>query len=271
MPELPEAETLARHLRRSLLGARFGPIRHLREDVIRSGSGRQFCRVLPGRVVTAVRRRAKRIVLDIDADARLAFGLGMTGHVAVTPVDAPIAPHTHFRITVDGDARELRFRDVRRFGGIWLLAGEEADAGFSRLGPDPLKVGLATFRELLSRRRQVKALLLDQSVIAGLGNIYCDEALYRARIHPMAKAADLDPGQVARLHCVLKSLLRDAIAAKGSTVRDYVTAGGDRGSFQRRLRVYGREGSPCRRCGAAIRRIQAAGRSTHVCPLCQSK
>ncbi|MFH0983487.1 MAG: bifunctional DNA-formamidopyrimidine glycosylase/DNA-(apurinic or apyrimidinic site) lyase [Planctomycetota bacterium] len=269
MPELPEAETIVRQIRGTLRGATLGTVRHLRDEIVRAGGARTIRKLLPGRTVRAVFRRGKRIVLDLDNERRLVFGLGMTGHLAVVPAEWEVAKHTHLRVALNGGDAELRFRDARRFGGIWLLDGADAAAGFARLGVEPLETDLRTFRRILARSRRIKALLMDQAAIAGLGNIYCDEALYRAGIHPLARAADLVPEQVKRLHRAIRRVLGEAIAAEGITIKDYLTAWGESGLFQKRLRVYGREGEKCLKCGTLVERVRAAGRSTYFCPACQ--
>ena len=268
MPELPEAETVVRQIKGLLRGARLGTVRHLRADMVR-GRARALKTRLPGRTVRDVHRRAKRVVIDLDNDTRLVFGLGMTGHVSVLESELEVAKHTHLRVALDGGDRELRFRDSRRFGGIWLLNGADDAAGFPRLGVEPLAVDLRTFRRILARPRQVKALLLDQQAIAGLGNIYCDEALYRAGIHPHTRAQDVGAHRVKRLHRAIKRVLTEAIAAEGTTIGSFLNARGRPGSFQNKLRVYGRRGARCRICGTTIECIQAAGRSAHFCPTCQ--
>ena len=269
MPELPEAETVVRQVRSLLCGRRFGAVRHVRAEIVRAGGVRAVRRRLPGCLVHEVRRRGKRIVIALDGDLQLVIALGMTGHVAVLPCDQEVAKHTHLRVALEGETAELRFRDARRFGGVWLLEGTDERAGFARLGVEPLEVDLRGFRRLLACGRQTKALLMDQAVIAGLGNIYCDETLHRAGIHPLTRAGDLAPSRVQRLHRAVQRVLTEAIAANGTTIDSYLTARGERGSFQERLRVYGRDGEACRECGTLIERIQAAGRSTHFCPRCQ--
>ncbi len=160
---------------------------------------------------------------------------------------------------------------MRQFGSVRLTDGplDGRATGLDDLGPEPLAIAAAEFDRLLSRRRQIKALLLDQRTIAGLGNIYCDEALYAARIHPLTRAADLPTTQRRALWRAIRSILRQAIREGGSTLRDYRNVDGQEGNFQTRHRVYGRQGQPCRRCRAPIARILAAGRSTHLCPACQ--
>jgi len=195
----------------------------------------------------------------------------MTGRLTVESVTAEVLPHTHLRIRVGDGTRELRFRDPRRFGGVWCFAGGARHVGrkLGPLGAEPLGLTPRAFGSLLARGRQIKALLLDQTVIAGLGNIYCDEALHASRIHPLTRASDLTDEQTRCLLRAIKSILRKAIAFRGSTLMDYRQADGTEGLFQRHHKVYQREGKPCRRCRTAIVRLIAAGRSTFVCPSCQ--
>jgi formamidopyrimidine-DNA glycosylase len=211
------------------------------------------------------------VVFQLHPDAVLVFRLGMTGQILVTDADQPRDRHVHLRVALDGGERELRFRDVRRFGSVCFTEGacDDSAAGLEDLGPEPLEITASQFTRLLSRPRQIKALLLDQRAIAGLGNIYCDEALHAAGIHPLTRAGDLSPDQRRRLLRAIRRILRQAIRYGGSTLRDYRTATGDEGRFQTRHRVYGRTGQPCRNCGTPIQRLNAAGRSTHLCPACQ--
>lgn len=270
MPELPEAETIARELNRRLARRRLGPVMLLRSDIVH-GDPRPLDRLLPGRRVMRVHRQAKRVVLDLQPATRLVFHLGMSGRLYLCGVAESVEKHTHLRIRIAGTRRELRFRDPRRFGGIWCLTGSDRHKGkrLGEVGWEPLETTPAVFRRVLGRRRQIKALLLDQRAIAGLGNIYCDESLHAARIHPLAKAGNLDRATADRLLRAIKTTLRKAIRFGGSTFMDYRRADGAVGSFQRYHRVYNREGKPCHRCGTAIVRIRAAGRSTFLCPKCQ--
>ena len=271
MPELPEVQTIVTTLQ-PLVGRCVGTVRVLRGDVVR-GEAVDFGKFTKGRKIQAIRRQAKRIIFDLGGERRIQFHLGMTGQLTVCKRSRALPPHTHLRIGIVGTRDELRFRDVRRFGGVWLLNGDPAASRKSRglgpLGPNALEINLRAFRQLLQRDRQVKALLLDQTAIGGLGNIYVDESLYKARIHPLTRAAELDGEQVKKLHGAMRRTLHSAIRAGGSTISDYRTPNGERGWFQIRHQVYGREGQPCRRCKAPIERIQAAGRSSHVCPQCQ--
>ncbi len=270
MPELPEAETIARELDRRLAGETVAGVRELRRDVIH-GDPRPLGRVIRGRRVIHVSRRAKRVILDLEAPVQLVFHLGMSGRLTVESVDAELLPHTHLRIRVGDAARELRFRDPRRFGGVWCLTGGERYVGrkLGPLGAEPLELKPRAFCAILARRRQIKALLLDQTIVAGLGNIYCDEALFAAGIHPLTRAGELGDDEARSLLRSIKTVLRKAIAHRGSTLMDYRQADGAEGSFQQHHKVYQREGEACRRCGTPIVRLIAAGRSTFICPVCQ--
>jgi len=270
MPELPEAETIARQLQRQLAGRTLGRVRLTRTDIVH-GDPRPLGKLLPGRRVTQVSRRAKRVIFSLDGGIELVFRLGMTGRMIVCPTDDPVANHTHLRITIDDTSNELRFCDPRRFGGVWCLTGSERSIGkpLGEVGLEPLEVTPAVFRIALNRRRQIKALLMDQTVIAGLGNIYCDESLHAAVIHPLTRADTLGPDRADRLLRAVRMTLRKAIRFNGSTLMDYRDADGREGSFQKLHRVYQREGEPCRMCKTIIRRIFAAGRSTFFCPKCQ--
>jgi formamidopyrimidine-DNA glycosylase len=271
MPELPEVETVARGLAVVLPGRRVLGVRLGKTDFIAEPS--RLVRELPGSMLRAVRRLGKFLLVEVapangDGRARtLLVHLGMTGQLTVRAAAEPLAPHTHIVCALD-DGIELRYTDPRRFGRVALT--DELEPLLSRLGADPLEISREEFcRRLGSRRAQVKALLLDQSVLRGVGNIYADEALWRARIHPARQAALLGHTRLANLHRELRRLLLDAIRLGGSSISDYVGANGERGRFQLRHRVYDREGKPCRRCGAPIRRTLVAGRSSYFCPRCQ--
>ena len=271
MPELPEAQTIAVELHRRLAGQTLGRVTLTRKDIVH-GDPRPLGRVLRGRRVIQVYRHAKRVILRLQPEAELIFRLGMSGRLTIVSRPEPIEPHTHLRIAFGSGERELRFCDPRRFGGVWCLAGSARHVG-KRLGPlgvEPLETKAQAFRKLLQRQRKIKALLMDQGVIAGLGNIYCDEALHAAGVHPLTPAGILDSQQAGRLLRAIKSTLRKAIKHNGSTLMDYRTAEGASGSFQNQHRVYNKKGKPCRRCGVKIIRMIVAGRSSFVCPQCQS-
>ncbi|NOS99407.1 MAG: bifunctional DNA-formamidopyrimidine glycosylase/DNA-(apurinic or apyrimidinic site) lyase [Phycisphaerales bacterium] len=286
MPELPEAETIARELATALTGRVLNRPIVVRADVVHGDVrlvttydtpsrrdltiGRPRNDGAPGRVID-VGRRGKRVIVQMEHGARITFALGMTGSVTIEEAGAECAAHTHLRIPIGDGEREVRFCDPRRFGGVWISNGREPDTGrrLRPLGPEPLDVTASEFRRIMRRRRQVKALLMDQQALAGMGNIYCDESLHRAGIHPRTPASELTDGRVAALRRAIRSVLRSAIRFNGSTIMDYRTPGGREGSFQLRHRVYQREGLPCRTCRTPIERITAAGRSTHFCPRCQ--
>ncbi len=269
MPELPEAETIARELHKQLSNQTLIRVLANRRDVFHGPSKPERC--LPGKRVVEVFRRGKRVVLRLHPDGLLVVRLGMTGRLTICPTDRPVELHTHLRMTFGDRGLELRFRDPRRFGGVWFheAAEMEHDSQLGNLGLEPLEVTLHDFRRALSRGRQIKALLMDQAVIAGLGNIYSDESLHAAGLHPLNKADTLDFKQTRRLLRAIKTTLRRAVRFNGTTFMDYRRTDGEAGSFQEYHRVYQREGRPCRMCGTPIVRITAAGRATFFCPACQ--
>ncbi len=280
MPELPEVETVVRGLRSILPGRRIVSIRLGKTDFMDDPAILE--RNLPGQRIEGVERYGKFVLLRL-ASARKADGvppgadqrysllvhLGMTGHLSPRPIAEPPRPHTHAFFTLD-DGRELRYTDPRRFGRMALLRDDALGGVLGKLGLDPLEASLNDFRHCLTgRRAKIKALLLNQGVLRGLGNIYADESLWRASIHPARQAAALAPRQVALLFRSIRRVLSEAIRLGGSSISDFLDAGGLPGEFQLRHRAYGREGKPCFRCGAKIRRILVAGRSSHFCPRCQ--
>ncbi|MHC4959430.1 MAG: bifunctional DNA-formamidopyrimidine glycosylase/DNA-(apurinic or apyrimidinic site) lyase [Planctomycetota bacterium] len=267
MPELPEVETVVRHLRPQLTGRRIEGARIRWERTLGGMSPERFDEAVAGATVSRVWRRAKYIVIDLDPGGCLVGHLRMTGRMLVGP-----DPGAYVVVSLDlDDGRALHFLDVRKFGRL-LYAAAPGDV-LPALGPEPLgdEFTAAWFRAALrGRKRQLKPLLLDQSFLAGLGNIYVDEALHRARLHPL-RAADRVRGATAdRLHGAIREILAAAVEHEGSTFDGfYVTPEGKPGSYQHKFHVYGRDGQPCPRCGAAIRKLVVAQRGTHVCPRCQ--
>jgi formamidopyrimidine-DNA glycosylase len=231
--------------------------------------------LLRGRQIKEVVRVGKQVKIALSGEMCLRVHLGMTGRMTVTSAASPVEKHTHLRVSFKGEALEMRFCDPRRFGGLWLLDAKcDETKGWvgRRLPPvaaDPLQMSLAEWRECLARRRQIKSLLLAQDPISGVGNIYCDEALHRAGIHPLARANELKPDAVRRLYRALRQVLNESIAAGGSSVSDYRDAEGTKGWFQVWHRVYGCAGKPCRQCKTPIKKFVVAGRGTHICPRCQ--
>jgi formamidopyrimidine-DNA glycosylase len=269
MPELPEVQTVVDTLRPRLLGRRIVRVVHLRPDIV-SPADVDFRRKLMRRTVRDIHRRAKRVMFTLDTDEQFYVHLGMTGRLTVEPADAEVMKHTHLIVDLD-DGRQLRFRDARRFGGIWWLGQPSSNGDVDAvLGPEPLLVRPAQLLTRLARtRRAIKTALLDQRLIAGLGNIYVDESLFLAGIHPTCPACDLDEEEVKRLNRAVKRVLRRAIKHRGSSLRDYVDADGMAGGFQLLHRVYDRAGEPCPTCKWPIERIVLGGRSTHFCSRCQ--
>jgi formamidopyrimidine-DNA glycosylase len=284
MPELPEVETIAAGVDRrvrgdSIVRAWFS---HYKEPFKTSSA--EMARALPGLRIARVRRVGKHIVADLEAlrpERRLRSGrqarsprpqcqllihLGMTGRLLVSAPDVPVAPHTHAILHL-ASGRELRFVDPRRFGRLAL----NTDGAFAGPGREPLTISLEDFVALFrGRRLSIKAALLNQSLLHGVGNIYADESLFRARIRPTRIAGRLTRERLSRLRRALQAVLKSAIRAGGSSISDYVDADGEAGLFQIQHCVYGREGQPCRVCGTPIRRIVLAGRGTHFCPHCQT-
>jgi formamidopyrimidine-DNA glycosylase len=281
MPELPEVETVARGLRKSILGRTILSVALGKTDFIDDPLALE--RHLPGRRIEAVERYGKFMMLRLSAvggaaimpsseaatAVSLLVHLGMTGNLASRAAEQPHEKHTHVWMSLD-DGRELRYTDPRRFGRIAYLAGDAIREELQRFGADPLLVTPEAFAAAVRpRRARIKALLLDQSVLRGVGNIYADESLWRAKIHPARVGANLTAAQTAKLLRVLQEILHKAIAMRGSTIADFQDGNGEPGGYQKQHRAYGREGHKCFRCGASIRRTIVAGRSSYYCPKCQ--
>jgi len=230
---------------------------------------------LPGGTFARIRRLGKYLLLDLEPrktsaeQSSLLIHLGMTGKISVCPPETPVELHTHVFLALD-DGRELRYNDVRRFGRMALLANGAHEQVLGGLGVEPLEVSEAEFRtRIQARKSRIKAVLLNQSVLRGIGNIYADESLWRAKIHPEKIGARLADDELRRLHRAVQHILREAIRLRGSSISDYVDLDGGRGEFQQKHRAYQHDGKKCFRCGTIIRRIIVAGRSTHFCPRCQ--
>lgn len=269
MPELPEVETLRGGLAGAILGRRITAVA-VRERRLRRPLAPGFRAALVGRRIDAVRRRAKYLLLDLDDGTTWLVHLGMSGTLVVLPADAPHRTHTHVVVTLD-DGCTLRFHDPRRFG-MMRVAPVAALDEIRDLGVEPL--GDAFSAELLHRaarrqRRAVKSLLMDQRVVAGLGNIYVNEILFAAGIGPGRRAGRLTRAEAARLVAATVRVLAEAIALRGSSISDYRDERGEPGAFQHSFRVYARGGEPCRCCGTPIRRRVIVGRSSFYCPRCQ--
>jgi len=266
MPELPEVETIARRLRQPLIGRVFTGVCVMWERTVGTPVAALKER-LPGQRVEGLRRRGKYLVLQLSGDDSLIFHLGMTGDLQVCPATDPLHRHDRLALSLD-DGRQLRFRDPRKFGRVYLT--EDPAQVLGRLGPEPLDTAFTQddFSALFDRRSaRIKPLLLNQAFIAGLGNIYADEALFLAGIRPDRRANTLREEEKRRLYRAIRRVLRTAIEHKGSSLADEAYQGGN---YQQRFLVYGRKGQPCLECGSSIRRIRLNQRSAHFCPRCQS-
>jgi len=274
MPELPEVETVSQGLRRRALGRRILAV-EVRHPGVIVGPPEQLAADLEGRVIVAVQRKGKAIALELSADNQppryLLVRLGMTGQFTVAARQAPLEPHTHVLLALD-EREELRFRDVRRFGRIRTCTREELEAAFGRMGPDAQEMTEAQFLSAMrDRHGAIKSWLMNQQLLSGLGNIYADESLFVARIHPLAQPGRVSARKAHRLFKAVRKVLEHAVKLQGTSLRDYVDIEGRPGNYEQRLRVYQRTGKPCRRCGQPIRRIVIAGRSSHFCPHCQPR
>ncbi len=279
MPELPEVETIARELRPLVVGVTITGFETDWPRAIKHPDLDAFTAGVIGRVVTDVSRRAKWLVLELSGGMVLALQVKMTGQVLVLPIGTPRDRHVHLAFRL-ADGRELLVRDVRKFARIALYHRDEAGRAlgadvdidvFDQLGPEPLDASftLAAFRKLLrGRRARLKPLLVDQSFLAGVGNIYADESLWRAKLHPLRSAAGLSPADERALYLHLRAVLTEAIERRGSSIDDYTAPEGD-GEMQDHLDVYQRTGQPCHRCGRPIKRFVLGIRATHFCSWCQ--
>ncbi len=269
MPELPEVETISRDLRELLVGRTIEGVTVAWEGCVDRPSAAAFCGQVAGCRVEAVGRRGKFLVLSLSSGWALLVHLRMTGSLRVREGGAPWQTHERLSFRLD-DGNELRFVSVRKFARLYLV--EDPDEVLGDLGPEPLEEGFSPsdFRALVENRRgKIKPLLLDQRFLAGLGNIYVDEALFRARIHPRRAAHTLTRDELDRLYEVIRGVLREAILHRGTTRSDYVRPNGSEGTHQEKLLVSGKAGEPCPRCGAEIERLVVGGRGTYVCPVCQ--
>jgi formamidopyrimidine-DNA glycosylase len=274
MPELPEVETVAQGLRKRAVGRRILAV-EIRHPRVIAGSAEQFAAEIEGRAIVSVRRKGKALALELSARSQaphyLLVRLGMTGQFTVCAREAPLEPHTHVLLELEG-REELRFRDVRRFGRLRSCTGEELAAQLGRLGPDAQQVTEQQFMSAMrGRRGALKSWLMNQQLLSGLGNIYADESLFVARLHPLAQPGRVSPQKARRLFRAVRKVLEHAVRLQGTSFRDYVDIEGRPGNYEPRLRVYQRTGQPCRRCGRAIRRIVVGGRSSHFCPCCQPR
>jgi formamidopyrimidine-DNA glycosylase len=270
VPELPEVETIRLDLLPHVVGRRFTAVEVLpgAEKVVALPSPAEFRRALPGLRIEGIERRGKYLLFPLSDGRNLIVHLRMTGALIHRSADSAADRYLRVRLALD-DKTELRYTDVRKLGMMWLVVDPTLVVG--KLGPDALEALLpTTLRSLLDgRRAPIKVALMDQTRLAGLGNIYADEALFLAGVHPRRPAGSLTAKEIGRLHSAVGEVLQEAMGHRGSSFRDYVDAKGQEGEHQLHVRVYRRSGKPCYVCGAAIERIKLGGRSTHFCPHCQ--
>ena len=269
MPELPEVETIARGLAKRVAGQVIEAVWLGSKPEPFKPSASEIAATLQSKKILDVRRAGKHIVFELASQngsahpAQWIVHLGMTGSLLVCPPDSEVAKHTHAIVKLSS-GRELRFVDPRRFGRLSVIEKFEAP------GAEPLAIRFEDFARLFhGRKTPIKSALLNQKLLSGVGNIYADEALFRAGVRPRRRAAALNRDELHRLHASLKRVLREAIRLGGSSISDYVDANGDEGFFQLKHHVYGREGKPCLVCRTPIKRVVIAGRSSHYCPKCQ--
>ncbi|MEZ4222754.1 MAG: bifunctional DNA-formamidopyrimidine glycosylase/DNA-(apurinic or apyrimidinic site) lyase [Polyangiaceae bacterium] len=291
MPELPEVEVTRRLVEPELVGRRIVDVHTTRPSYFFLTPPRTLRKRLQGRRCTGLVRHGKYLLAELDDDSRLVLHLGMTGQLFSSRVSSPrllsstaraaLSPeaqhgfrpdaHTHLRLSFDDGGADLLFRDVRKFGKVRWLAPGQSDARLDKLGPDALSIDAHHLAQAGARRvTPVKSLLLDQSVLAGVGNIYADEALFLAGVRPLRAARRVRADEWQRIARALRKVLRRGIATGGSSISDYVHPDGSDGGYQNERKVYGLEGEPCASCRTALRRVVIAGRSSCFCPACQT-
>jgi formamidopyrimidine-DNA glycosylase len=273
VPELPEVETIRRGLEPFVVGRRIERAAIHDARLTRPFDPAEVARQLQGERIAGLERRGKYLAVRFESGRVLLIHLRMTGNFRVSGRDPPDGPHDRAVLRLDNGS-DVIYRDVRRFGTWLLVEPDELEPYLAeRVGEEPLDDVFRTATlaaRLAGRRAPIKAALLDQRTVAGMGNIYADEALWRARIHPLRPAGELERDELRRLHRALRDALRTGIARQGATLSNYVTPDGERGRMQEEFKVYGREGEPCPRCGTPIEKIRGAGRGTHYCPNCQA-
>lgn len=269
MPELPEVETTVRSLRRPLIGRLITDVQNSWPPHIAMPEIAELRRRTRGRRIEAVGRRGKYLIFTLSHGEVLIIHLKMSGHLSVVEQDEPMASHVHTIFSLS-DGHELRFRDQRKFGRVYLVT--DPDDVLGKLGPEPLERSFTTAllkERLRGRKRAIKPLLLDQGFIAGVGNIYANEALYYAGLHPARTADSLTSSEIESLHAAIQKSLRLGLENEGASIDQYVKPNGSKGQMQHVLAVHGREGEPCLRCDDLVQRISLGGRGTFLCSSCQ--
>jgi formamidopyrimidine-DNA glycosylase len=273
MPELPEVETIVRNLSSKLKGLEISSVKIIYPPVLRKKKP-SLINDLKGRKVVSVRRRGKMLLINFERNLSLLIHLKMTGQLLFYPREEPLDKHTHFILSFKDENKELRFRDVRKFGFISCIRNLDISCAdeLKNLGPEPLEIDFPLFKKLFQgRKARLKSLLLNQNFIAGIGNIYADEILFQAKLHPLTPASHLGDDDLQRLLKAMRDVLRKAIVHKGSSIRSFTNAEGKRGKFQNYHQVYGRESQSCFICGEKIKRLRLGGRSSSFCPRCQKE
>ncbi len=271
MPELPEVETVAQGLRETILKKKIISV-SVTSDKINADNEPGWAGRLKGKQFVDVRRRGKNILVDLSDNLTLWVHLRMTGHFYYLPDEVPIDKHDHIIFKLENDKNALRYNDYRKFGRVRLFRSDEVmeQKGLADLGPEPLELSPSEFVSMLkSTKRMIKPALLDQTFIAGLGNIYADEALFEARINPRRMTDSISSKKAAELLSIIKRLLRKAIRNMGTSVDSFAGINGDAGSFQKYLKVYGNGREECCRCGGKLRHEKIGSRTAHYCPRCQ--
>jgi len=269
MPELPEVETIVRSLQKQIVEKKIVRVRVILRRIIK-GDAEDFINLVSGTIIQKVWRRGKMLVIDLSKGKSILIHLKLSGQLVWILANAPIVKHTHLILELSG-GYQLRYLDVRQFGYLCLtdasLVGELTPSG-----ADPLEISKDEFNKLIqSRKTRLKPFLLNQSFIAGIGNIYADEILHKAGIHPCQHTYTLNKMQITRLYQVMQEVLRQAIEQKGSSISDYVDSSGQKGNYQEYHQVYQREGQPCFTCHEKITRVKIGSRSSYFCPHCQSE
>ena len=277
MPELPEVETIARGLSKVLVGRRIKRVRTVFPGIVKQNCS-LFRREINQRTIRAVRRKGKYLLIDLSGGKTILIHLGMTGSFLFASRNpkgskgSRLDKHDHVIFTLCGSDAILRYNDQRKFGKmkVYDTKNEAKLPELKKLGPEPLDISPSEFVELFrGRKGMIKPALLNQQIVSGLGNIYADESLYLARIHPAQKANLISERRLRNLHQAVRKILLKAIKAGGSSIDNYVKVDGKLGNFQLQHKAYGREGEPCRKCGAKIKRIKISQRSSYFCPRCQ--
>jgi formamidopyrimidine-DNA glycosylase len=273
MPELPEVETIARGLKKALVGKKIQDVKVIFPGIVKEDS-KNFTRHVVKTKVLSVRRRGKFILIDLSNGKTILLHLGMTGSCLFLRRSSPLNKHDHLTVRLCRSPKELRYSDQRKFGRIksFSTSNQASVSDLRKLGPEPLDVSSSDFVNLFKKRKgRIKPALLNQHIIAGLGNIYADESLFEARIHPLQRIDKTSSQKLRILRQAIQKILKRAIRAGGSSIENYCNINGEIGSFQLQHRVYGREGLLCKRCKAKIKRIKISQRSSYFCPRCQKQ